>query len=316
MPTLDVNRSILINASADQVFDSLADFSTWTTWSPWLGIDPDAKVTVTEPPNQIGSVYHWDGPLVGEGEIEHTALDRLNEIQQQLRFKRPYKSVNQVRFVIEDLGDQTRVQWIMQGKLPWFLFLWKSKFEMFIGLDYDRGLGMLKQLIENGSVPSRVEVLGIQSVAAKRVIGLQDSASLDEIGAVMDVAFKRLTDHINLDCEDDAREGDDDTGQILSVYLPSSDLAKRRFDFICGANHPSMEVPEGMVCHQIAGGKYLKIRHTGSYENIGNAWSGAYQYARYKKIKIAKADAMEVYLNNPADTPPDQLITDILLPVK
>ncbi|HIF00199.1 MAG TPA: hypothetical protein EYG03_15360 [Planctomycetes bacterium] len=60
----------------------------------------------------------------------------------------------------------------------------------------------------------------------------------------------------------------------------------------------------------------MHIRHTGRYENLGNAWSGGYQYARYKKLKVAKHDAIEIYRNKRDETPPAELVTDIFLPLK
>ena len=47
MPRFHVQRSIQINASPEEVFNTVADFGTWTKWSPWLCSEPDAKVTVT-----------------------------------------------------------------------------------------------------------------------------------------------------------------------------------------------------------------------------------------------------------------------------
>ena len=36
--------------------------------------------------------------------------------------------------------------------------------EAFIGMDYDRGLLMLKDLVEKGSVPSKLDFIGEQKI--------------------------------------------------------------------------------------------------------------------------------------------------------
>ena len=48
MPAFHVQRNIVIRAPAEKVFDTVADYSTWTTWSPWLGADKDATVNVSD----------------------------------------------------------------------------------------------------------------------------------------------------------------------------------------------------------------------------------------------------------------------------
>ncbi|MEZ6060927.1 MAG: SRPBCC family protein [Planctomycetaceae bacterium] len=65
MPKFHVQRSITIDASPEEVFDRVADFGTWTTWSPWLCAEPDAEVKVSEDSSSEGSVYSWSGQIVG-----------------------------------------------------------------------------------------------------------------------------------------------------------------------------------------------------------------------------------------------------------
>ncbi|MEM8912019.1 MAG: SRPBCC family protein, partial [Planctomycetota bacterium] len=67
MPAFHIQRSSVINASREAVFDAIADYGTWPTWSPWLGIDADAKVTTSDEPASVGGNYQWSGPVVGAG---------------------------------------------------------------------------------------------------------------------------------------------------------------------------------------------------------------------------------------------------------
>jgi len=66
MPNIGVTRSLLIDAPANKVFSILNNFSTWTTWSPWLIMDPKAKVTVSEDKKS----YEWEGPRSGSGQMK------------------------------------------------------------------------------------------------------------------------------------------------------------------------------------------------------------------------------------------------------
>jgi len=51
-----------------------------------------------------------------------------------------------------DDGDQTKVTWTMNGCVPIFLFFMIGMMKAWIGMDYERGLMMLKELAEKGKV--------------------------------------------------------------------------------------------------------------------------------------------------------------------
>ena len=181
--------------------------------------------------------------------------------------------------------------------------------ETFIGMDYERGLKMLKEFIETGTVLSQTDVVGVESVEAMNVFGVRASCSTDDVGPTMTRAFTTATEELS-------RNAIPIDGDMLSVYRPC-DLKLRRFDFTSGYAVPSgSQAPDGLNYCQLSAGKSLHIRHTGRYENLGNAWSGGYQYARYRKLKIAKRDGFEIYRNKPDETPPGELVTDIFLPLR
>jgi predicted transcriptional regulator YdeE len=278
-----------------------------------LRIDPEASVSVSEDPSSVGSRYGWEGELVGSGEIEHLQLERPRLIEQQLRFLKPFKSRASVSFVIEpEAAGGARVTWHMRGKLPWFMFFMKPMMERFIGMDYERGLRMVKQRVETGEVPSRVEVLGVAARPQLHVLGVRARCPLTEIGPAMSQAFAQTSQAI-APGEAIPLGG---KREALSIY-DDMDLKTGRIDFVSGlTTDQGTPPPEGLVHYELPGGDYLQLRHTGSYENLGNAWSGAHQYARYKKIKLSKAAGYEIYRNDPADTAAKDLITDIYLPVR
>jgi len=60
----------------------------------------------------------------------------------------------------------------------------------------------------------------------------------------------------------------------------------------------------------------LRVDHVGSYDHLGNGWSAAHQYARYKKLKQSRVGTFEVYRNSPDTTAADALITEIYMPLK
>ena len=78
-----------------------------------------------------------------------------------------------------------------------------------------------------------------------------------------------------------------------------------------------MDVSLPFINGEIKAGDVLKVTHTGSYDHLGNAFSAAMAYSRSKKIKTKKLPlAYEFYLNDPEETAPSELITEVLLPLK
>ncbi|TWT82811.1 Bacterial transcription activator, effector binding domain [Planctomycetes bacterium CA13] len=309
MPAYHVERSIQIDAPVEKVFDTVVDFSTWTTWSPWLCVDKSAEVTVSADPNSVGSQYAWVGEVVGQGEMEHLRLDRPRSIADEIRFVKPFKSKSNVSFRLESIGQGAKITWIMDGNLPWFMFWMRSQMETFIAMDYDRGLRMLKEYIETGTVLSETEVVGVESADPITVVGAHNSCVLEAISPAMEKAFTAVIDSFS-------EAGISTETEMISVYH-DFDMKSGRFEFTSGfAVAPGCHLPSGLVSRDLAGGKVLHLRHIGSYGNLGNAWSGAYQYARYKKIKILKQAGYEVYRNDPKTTPVAELVTDIYLPIK
>jgi effector-binding domain-containing protein len=310
MPRFHVQRSTEIKATPEKTFETVADYGTWTTWSPWLCAEPEANVQVTEDPSSVGSIYSWKGEIVGEGEIEHRQLQPGRLIEDEIRFLKPFRSTSQVRFELEPAGEGTRITWHMNGSLPWFLFWMRSQMIAFIGMDYERGLKMLKEWIETGQILSSTTIRGVESVGPLQMAGVRKKCSLHEIGPSMAAAFaeakqKMSEHHLPTD------------GQSMSVYHDFN-IKTQTFDYTSGFAIPDSaeSVPADLSSWSISETQGLCVEHLGSYEHLGNAWSAAHQLAHYKKLKLSKAGSLEIYKNDPEETPPAELLTEIVLPLR
>ena len=77
------------------------------------------------------------------------------------------------------------------------------------------------------------------------------------------------------------------------------------------------DLPQHFYVGELPKMKTYTVRHTGPYRHIGNAWSAAMMHQRAKKFNAAKKiPPMEVMLNSPKNTPENELIAEILFPVK
>ncbi len=308
MPKFSVSKSIEVDASPDRVFEVVSDFGTWRTWSPWLCAEPEAKVVVSENSNSVGSSYSWTGDLVGEGSMKHARLVPGKHIEEQLQFVRPWKSQAQVTFDFKTKNNGTTVTWTMHSALPFFLFWMKSMMVNVIGMDYERGLKMLKELIETGEVLSTTKVRGVEPVGPIHMVGVRKKCSMAEIDKAMSSAISEAESKL---CETNIPY----EASKISVYH-NVDLKEKTFDFTAGmiVNDSSADV-QGLATWSLPQTRAIAVGHTGSYENLGNPWGAAYKYLEHKKLK-QKENAFEIYRNGPRENAPADLITDIFVPVK
>ena len=147
MPTFDVSRSTVINASPAEVFAEVREFKNWPKWSPWLICDPQARLTFSDD----GRRYDWEGPVSGSGFIEVTDEKEGSAIDYALTFLKPWKSTNTVGFRFSGRDGGTEVTWTMTGELNLFMRIMGIFWPMdkMVGPDFEKGLDQLATLAEN-----------------------------------------------------------------------------------------------------------------------------------------------------------------------
>ena len=74
---------------------------------------------------------------------------------------------------------------------------------------------------------------------------------------------------------------------------------------------------EGIASVEIPAVRTYTVTHTGPYDFLGNAWASGMMRERAKVFKQSKVcDPFEFYQNDPEDTPPEELVTVVNLPMK
>jgi AraC family transcriptional regulator len=75
-------------------------------------------------------------------------------------------------------------------------------------------------------------------------------------------------------------------------------------------------LPKGLTELQIPGGRYARATHVGPYEGLGDAWARFMgEWLPSSGERFGDGVSYEVYRNTPSDTPPDELITDMYIPL-
>lgn len=227
-----------------------------------------------------------------------------------IRFLKPWKSTAPVWFDLKQQGQVTEVTWGMTGSLPFFMFFMKKMMAAYIGMDYERGLQMLKDYVETGTVPSVLTFKGIQDYAGTTYLGIKTSCTMAEMDASMKADFGKLSGWA-------AANGGQVAGKMFSIYH-TWDVVKGLVAYTAGipVNQVPGTSPAGFFSSVIPSTKVNTIAHTGPYKHLGNAWTTQYMMQRGKEFKHRKGiDPFEVYLNMPGEVPDAQLVTEVHFPV-
>ena len=306
MPAYYVERSITIEKPPAQVVEFVSDFRSWPTWSPWLIMEPQCKVEYQGTPGQVGAGYHWTGNMVGEGRM---ALLRKTEsnLDIELEFIKPFKSMAMANFKIEPNGNGSKVTWMLDAALPWFLFFLKKTMEQSLGMDYERGLKMLKSLIETGDVPSQLTLLGEQPSQPSYYIGIERTEKIDNLGTVIPNDYKELAALF-------AEQGYMSTGAPFTLYFSMEMDSKTTTLRNCFPVTAPVEVSSPYLCEQLPSSKTYVVKHEGEYPMVSNAWALAMFAARHNKVKLNKKPVgLERYISDPERVPANELVTEVVL---
>jgi effector-binding domain-containing protein len=306
MSKLNVSKSIEINAPAEKIRAVLSDFNLWQAWSPWLIAEPAAKVNVS----QDGKSYDWQGRRVGHGEMQ-VIEENEHSINYDLKFLKPHKSKAKTAFHLRPNGNSTKVEWTMNSGWPFFLFFMRKQMEGYIGMDYLRGLTMLKEYLEKGKISSQLEFLPPQEFEGCDYLGYTKKIDLDDIESFSQKAFTSLYQW--------AGENDIEiTGDPFSQYHKWDVVNKKvHLTLAIPVNEIIENIPEGSKTGSLPKMTLHTVRHHGSYDHLGNAWSTIMMQQRNKEFKAIKSiHPLEFYRTDPEDTAPKDLITDVCFAVK
>lgn len=304
-----VERSILIDAPESTVKPLIQDFSHWNSWSPWTVAEPDCPVDIKGEPATPGHSMKWDGQIIGSGQNVLASMDD-HTLNYDLAFFKPFKSQAKTAFHLQKKDGGTEVTWTMDSQMPFFMFFMVPMMKTMIGMDYDRGLRMLKEVAEEGQVKASTTNQGLVDLDGFSYVGLQRTVSIGEIGEKMQQDFDTLTEEL-------VHKHDLKPDQWVSLY-PKISMKKGEMTYVAAISDEGLSeasLPPQYVRGSVTPARALEVKHDGPYDFIGNAWSMGMMYLRAKKIKQAGVP-FEKYWNHPKDVAPAELETSIYFPVK
>ncbi len=307
MPKLKVEKTITIDASPASVYRFVSNLGNWRPWNPWLVTEPEAVVEVTPD----GKSYTWEGKRTGKGSMKVASETQGQSIDLELTILTPYKSRSKVGFRFAPEGEGTRVTWTMDGSLPFFLFFLRTTMTELIGMDYTRGLSMLKDFVETGSVPAELELAGETRYGGCTYVGITTECATDELRSKMADDFIKL----NLWAKETSTQLSD---YGLCVYHEWEVATGRcRYTTAVPVDEAPLHLPEGFESGSVPSLTVYQVRHRGVSRHLGNAWSTLMQMARGKEIRVSKEyPPFERYVTMPGEVAEEKQEVLVCFPVR
>jgi len=145
-----VTRSILIEAPPADVFPHIDSLQEFDRWSPWAGIDPAMQQSFSGPERGVGNRMDWtsDDPRVGSGSQEITVSIPNERVETALDFGE--MGLGTAWLDLATVPEGTEVTWgllVDMGLNPVGRYI-GLMMDGWVGADYERGLGRLKEIVE------------------------------------------------------------------------------------------------------------------------------------------------------------------------
>lgn len=138
-----------IDADPATVFGMVNNMRTWNTWSPWMKLDPNAKLTYEGPEEGVGAGYTWDGKKnMGSGKLSILDSQPHEHVQLKLEFFRPFVCQNYVVFDLDPTPSGTQLTWVMSGRNNFIAKIFDVLINMdkMCGNDFEKGFENMNRL--------------------------------------------------------------------------------------------------------------------------------------------------------------------------
>jgi effector-binding domain-containing protein len=294
----EVERSVIINAPNEMVFNHVVKFRNWNAWSPWAERDSTMTYTVEGKDGEEGAVYKWvgDAKITGTGEITNTGVKPNEEMVYHLHFILPFEDQSDGYTRVADVEGGTKVSWGMYGKNAFpmnIMFLFMSM-EKMMGPDFERGLELLKGICEKEAAAVASYEIKEVNFRAKRYAAIQQEVAFADMKDFFGKSFAALSQALE---QTNAKM----MGAPSALYftwdegLAISDMAA------AFATNRTVS-GDNIKMIKLEGGKVLSIDYYGPYEGLGTAHMALGLHMKKNNLEF-QMPAIEEYITDPGTEP-------------
>lgn len=148
----------------------------------------------------------------------------------------------------------------------------------------------------------------IRTIEARQLAGLPHKGAYMDIGKVFEAVSATIT----------SRDLWAQCGPMLGVYFDDPEAtAEPELRSFAGVDWRGDNIPEGLEGLAINSGRVAVLTHKGPYATLKAGYDALYGgWLPTSGETPADAPCFEVYLNDPRSTDPDDLLTEIYMPIK
>jgi uncharacterized protein YndB with AHSA1/START domain len=304
-----VTQTRLVDAPRKAVYALVADFHHWQQWSPWLVHAPDALLTVSRPSDAPAGRCAWDIANVGEGEVEHVRLVTGERITQRMRLKHPFTVKGVSDWTFTERGTKTEVTWRLEGRVAFSLRAFANTVKGSLELDVRYGLDCLARLVEPADAPHYDLVyLGLRDIEAARFVFRTYQGPLKGLPAARRKILGELTQELQ-------GRGVRASGAPLALYVKTNIKLRTT---VCQMGIPvGAASVDSLPVREIAAHRAWVVRLSGSHTALDIAWYLAMQRAFLEGVQPDQRLApFEAYLNESSSIAENDLVTELLVPIR
>lgn len=314
----DVNRTAIIDAPIQVVFDNVNDYKNWPSWSPWLGKDTLAGITYSDITFGKDASYSWksDHKEVGEGSMTTIDSKSFESIDQHIKFIAPWESESDVYWTFKSVSEGTEVTWGMKGEMGFgekaYMAI-NGGMDKIIGPDYEKGLSNLEDVIKADMKIFKVNVNGITTHSGGYYIYNTGSCKIDEFQSKMNEMMPQIDMYVEKNKITPA-------GSHFSLYH-KLDVENNAIIFSCAvpvSEKVITDAASGLQTGLLKPFKAVKVVLNGDYKNLEAAWAEGMNYLKENNLEEAVGTpSLEAYLTNPVLVPnAKDWVTEIFIPIK
>ncbi|MBK7171843.1 MAG: SRPBCC family protein [Bacteroidales bacterium] len=303
-----IERSLVMPASRDLIFEQVNDFRNWHGWLPWLSLDSTMQVTFSGPQSGVGAllIYESNHSDVGNGKLLITDSQPYDSILLDLNFMENGTSTGKFLFTSDDQG--TLVRWILESDLGdnpisrWFgLFM-----DRMVGNDFEQGLANLNEI--TSKIPAKPIIAVLEKEIPQRIVlSIRDTASPSTIESKLEDFYKKISTVIK-------QKKLTTTGVPFSLYHSYS---PQSFDVEAGIPVNKKITNTGEVeCKEFPATKAAMASYFGPYTTTAIVYEAIEKYIKEKSL-IISGGPWEEYITDPGMEPDtSKWQTDIYFPLK
>ena len=306
----DIQRSRIIKAPAEVIFDNVNDFKTWENWNPWLEKDPTMVTSYNDTISGVGANYSWKGKD-GSGSIKTISVTANKEIIQQIDFS--YESTPEVYWNFTEVDEGTEVTWGMRGKISFgekFSWLFKGGLEKNMIPIYDSGLELLDQYILKEMEKHSFETIGAVDYGGGYYLYQTVSCQIQEIEEKMNEMFPLIVAYM-------AKNNIEASGKPFTLNHKWDEVNNTAMFSACIPVKERVITTGDVLTGYLKPQKTFKTIFKGDYKFANEAWEAAYNgLAAQGFTEIEGAEPFEFYVVGPNDTKnPAKWVTEIYIPI-